>query len=195
MSAGTVRIDLAGTKGGTGTSTYAAAVAILAAKHGRRTLAVDVTGTGDLAALMGLGSRPEAGAVCEVAPNLYVLELEAGAGGADAPGFDLTVWDHGTHRVDGAYLVTDPSYLALRRLMSGPVHAPGIILQDEPGRALGRQDVASVTQLPVVACVPRRSNIARASDAGVLPTRLPEPLELAAAVLLRGIVGSPVVAS
>ena len=45
--------------------------------------------------------------------------------------------------------------------------ATGAVLVEEPGRALGRREVADVLGVPVLATVPVRSSIARVVDAGV----------------------------
>ena len=54
-----------------------------------------------------------------------------------------------------------------------------------PGARLSANDVGEVFDLPVLARVPVKSVIARAVDAGVLATRLPEPLARSANDLLR----------
>lgn len=80
---------------------------------------------------------------------------------------------------DASLIVVRPCYLALRRAvrLEATRRAAGIVLVEEPGRALGTREVADVLGRPVVARIPVRDTIARAVDAGVLPTRLPEPLE------------------
>ncbi|MFM7270995.1 MAG: hypothetical protein ACKO2C_05105 [Actinomycetes bacterium] len=90
---------------------------------------------------------------------------------------------------DAALLVTRPCYLALRRAvrLDATRRSAGIVLVEEPGRALGVREVADVLGRPVVGRVPVRDTIARAVDAGVLVTRLPEPLERAAADALRAV--------
>ena len=82
---------------------------------------------------------------------------------------------------DASLLVVRPCYLALRRAvrLEATRRAAGVVLVEEPGRALGTREVADVLGRPVVARIPVRDTIARAVDAGVLPTRLPEPLERA----------------
>jgi hypothetical protein len=70
-------------------------------------------------------------------------------------------------------LVLRPCYLGLRRALAAPLRPSGIVLVDEPGRALGPDDVGTVLGVPVravVACDPR---VARAVDAGLLVDRLP----------------------
>lgn len=73
-------------------------------------------------------------------------------------------------------LVTRPCYLALRRAVGAPVTPTGVVLVDEPGRALQRSDVESVLGVPVVAEVRVEPGVARAIDAGLLASRLPRPL-------------------
>jgi hypothetical protein len=90
------------------------------------------------------------------------------------------VIDAGTHppvplleRATHSLLVLRPCYLALRRAMVRPAPATGVVLLNEPGRALGRRDVEAVVGVPVVAEVPVEPGIARAVDAGMLSCRLP----------------------
>jgi hypothetical protein len=145
-----------------------------------------------------------------VAPGLGLLprgrgpmgpaRAEAGAALAVAlrdPGF--TVVDAGTaagaalHAVvavaDVALLVTRPCYLALRRAVADPRLGPsaGVILVEEPGRALDAGDVAAVLDRPVVGRFPVRAEIARAVDAGVLRDRLPPALAAPAGAVLASV--------
>src|SRR6266516_781357 len=79
---------------------------------------------------------------------------------------------------DASLVVVRGCYLTLRRAVrAAPLaHASGVVHVAEPGRAIGRRDVAGVLDRPVLAEVPVRTAIARAVDAGLLPTRLPEVL-------------------
>ena len=74
-------------------------------------------------------------------------------------------------------------YLGLRRAVHSPALArtTAAVLLEEPGRSLAARDVSEVLDIPVLARVPVKHPIARAVDAGVLSTRLPEPLARAAA--------------
>ena len=122
----------------------------------------------------------EAGAALGVAlrdPGLTVLD--AGAATAPAVRGALEV-------ADTTLAVMRPCYLALRRAVSDLrlSRAAGVVLLEEPGRALDSEDVAAVLGRPVVARVPVRAEIARAVDAGVLGDRLPLPLATAAAQIL-----------
>lgn len=76
-------------------------------------------------------------------------------------------------------LVIRPCYLALRRAAAMPLRPSGVVVVDEPGRALGPDDVAAALEVPVRAVVPVTEGIARAVDAGLLGARLPRPLERA----------------
>ncbi len=76
-------------------------------------------------------------------------------------------------RVDRSLLVTRPCYLALRRAVRGETRPTGVVLVDEPGRALSQRDVEHALGVPVVAKVSFDPAVARAVDAGLLVTRPP----------------------
>jgi Mrp family chromosome partitioning ATPase len=80
-------------------------------------------------------------------------------------------------RAAESLLVTRPCFLAVRRAVTAPVRASGVILVAEEGRALTANDIESVLGVPVRAQVQVTAQIARAVDAGVLATRLPRSLE------------------
>jgi len=67
--------------------------------------------------------------------------------------------------------------------------ATGAVFVDEGGRALGAHDVANVLGIPVLATVSLRASTARAIDAGVLATRLPDAMARPAREVLRRIGG------
>ncbi len=79
---------------------------------------------------------------------------------------------------DVSLLVTTPCYLALRRaqhyVAEGLVQATGVVVVDQPERALRSSDVEAALGLPVVCTVPYAAPIARAVDAGLLQRRLPQ---------------------
>jgi hypothetical protein len=58
---------------------------------------------------------------------------------------------------------------------------------EEPNRSLGAAEVADVLDRPVLARIPIRPAIARAVDAGVLASRLPDPLARPVARFLVGL--------
>jgi hypothetical protein len=105
---------------------------------------------------------------CGAADRAPALELAAGA----------TV----------SLVVVRPCYLAMRRVLAAPVRPTGVVLIDEPERALRRRDVEDVLGLPVWAELPRDPAVARAVDAGLLAGRVPrsaERLERAALAVAR----------
>ncbi|MBI2710796.1 MAG: hypothetical protein HYX34_14050 [Actinobacteria bacterium] len=77
---------------------------------------------------------------------------------------------------DPSLLVTRGCYLALRRAPLVPCHPTGVVHLQEEGRALAGRDIADVVGAPVVAEVPVEPAVARAVDAGLLPSRLPRGL-------------------
>jgi len=131
----------------------------------------------------------------EVAPRLLLLPRGAVAdrpsaagaalGAALAHGGGLTVCDAGRldaagaqvlEAADASVVVVRGCYLALRRAVGHPAlgRAHGVVLVDEPGRSLGARDVEDVLGAPVLAVVEARAATARAVDAGVLASRMPE---------------------
>ncbi len=80
---------------------------------------------------------------------------------------------------DRSVLVSRACYLAVRRLRSLPLPASEITLVREPRRALGADDVAACTDVPVRTTVAVDPGVARAVDAGLLTSRLPRQLRRA----------------
>ena len=75
-------------------------------------------------------------------------------------------------------IVVRGCYLALRRAARVELtsSAAGAVYVDEPGRSLGARYAHNVLGVPILATVGLRASTARAVDAGVLPTRMPESL-------------------
>ena len=73
-------------------------------------------------------------------------------------------------------LVTRPCFMAIRRAQQSSLRPTGIVLVDEPGRALTSSDVERALGAPVVAEVRLDPAVARAVDAGLLIARLPRSL-------------------
>jgi MinD-like ATPase involved in chromosome partitioning or flagellar assembly len=92
---------------------------------------------------------------------------------------------------DASVIVVRGCYLALRRAvrLELTAAATGAVFVDEGGRALGAHDVANVLGIPVLATVSLRASTARAIDAGVLSTHLPDALARPAREVLRRIGG------
>lgn len=74
---------------------------------------------------------------------------------------------------DHAWLVTRPCYISLRAAAAQPVRPTGIVLVDEPGRALSARDIEASIGAPIVATVLLDPAIARAVDSGLLVARVP----------------------
>lgn len=82
-----------------------------------------------------------------------------------------------------SWLVLRPCYLALRRAVNVRHRVDGIVLVNEPGRALSTRDVAAVLTAPIVAEIDLDPRLSRVVDAGLLATRIPTsmvPLQRAA---------------
>lgn len=92
---------------------------------------------------------------------------------------------------DAALVVIRPCYLGLRAAVADPRlrSSAGVVVVEEPGRALDAEDVGSVLGLPVLGRFPRRAEIARAVDAGVLRDHLPPALASGAATVLDRLAG------
>ncbi|HET8617663.1 MAG TPA: hypothetical protein VFM27_01825 [Acidimicrobiales bacterium] len=73
-------------------------------------------------------------------------------------------------------LVIRPCYLGLRRAMQAPLRPSGVVVVNEPGRALTTDDIRQVIPAPVLAEVPLDPAVARAVDAGMLAGRMPRSL-------------------
>jgi hypothetical protein len=147
-------------------------------------LALLAAGAGDISL-----ASAEAGAALGVAlqadPRITVVDVGVLAVGR-SPALHALV-----EVADASIVVVRGCYLALRRAVRLEVTAnvAGAVFVDEGGRALGAHDVASVLGVPVLATVSLRATTARAVDAGVLSTRLPDALARPAREVLRRIGG------
>lgn len=179
-------IALIGARGGSGTSTVAAVLACQGAIETTVTLtSADPFAMAHLLAV----PAPLPGAAVIVTPNL-TLTVEHDQTASVVP--DLRIVDGGTLTDTGSggdeharYVVLrGPCYLALATLIGrAERNFDGVILLNEPGRAMTANNVAEVTSLPVVATIPVHARVARCIDAGVLTARaanLPELAELRA---------------
>jgi len=85
--------------------------------------------------------------------------------------------EHLVSAADRTWLVTRACYLALRRAVGLEVRPTGVVLVEEPGRALRSRDVESALDAPVVATLALDPAVARAVDAGLLAARLPRLIQ------------------
>ncbi|HBQ51664.1 MAG: hypothetical protein EB035_04565 [Actinobacteria bacterium] len=119
----------------------------------------------------GAGQFDSSANFAELCASLATFDLpvivDAGCG---LPSTDLIA------RASSSLLITRPCYLALRRAAQLNVAPTGVVLVNEPGRALGKRDVESVIGAPVIAEITFDATISRAVDAGLLASRLPNML-------------------
>jgi hypothetical protein len=140
---------------------------------------VDARGVG----LVTRGSGPwppQAGerlaAALALVPGTVVVDAGTVAVAPDgAAGPALALATAATHSL----LVVRSCFLAMRRATALPIRPSGIVLIRELGRSLGARDVEAVLGIGVTAEVPWAPEVARAVDAGLLATRLPEVLSRA----------------
>lgn len=179
-----------GARGGAGTTTVAAAMAVFAGGH----LPTELV-SGDAAPLLAIAA-PDAETTS--IPVTAGLSLVAPAGGAGHPignrtgnltgGGNLVVIDGGNlahpgfagngngNRIE-LVVLRGPCHLGLHTLMSCQERPAGIILVEEKGRSLSERDVEEVLGVPVVVRVPHSEAVARCIDAGLLVARLHQLLE------------------
>lgn len=175
-----IQYHLFGAKGGVGTTTVAASLALMLARKGSTTIrSIDED---SCLAMLGIGRTeyPYGDAIT------YNLSWMTGEGFAAVNDNGINI-DAAADAAGIRLLVTRGCYLALRRAVhsDGLKHIDGIVLVDEPGRALGRREVTDVLGKPIVATIPYKDTVCRAIDAGVLVHRLPEPLERAAKDIIK----------
>jgi len=164
------RITVLGARGGSGTSTIAAALALC----GRSMVTTELATTEPamMSALLGMA-----------APVEYPAEIMAKLALATEPSGtrELTVVDGGTlpnptsapratHELRIGVL-RGPCYLGLCELLATDERLDGIVLIAEAGRALSVRDMADVTGIDVIAVVPASPGVARAIDAGLFAIR------------------------
>jgi MinD superfamily P-loop ATPase len=114
-----------------------------------------------------------------LAPDDQWARLAAALGG-----FENVIIDAGTgcpspalrEAAQQSLLVIRPCFIAIRRAQQLSARPTGIVLVDEPGRALTSRDVEHALGVPVVAEVRLDPAVARAVDAGLLLARLPKSL-------------------
>jgi hypothetical protein len=139
---------------------------------------------GDEPAALAPRAEAEAGAALAVALRDGPVPTLVDAGTADGPAARALL-----EVSDTTLVVVRECYLTLRRAVRHPAlgRATGLVLVQEPGRAIGATEVADVLGRPIVARVPVREGIARAVDAGVVARRLPDPIARPAAAALRAV--------
>jgi MinD-like ATPase involved in chromosome partitioning or flagellar assembly len=217
-------ITVHATKGGQGVTTITAALGVLHAQAGQRTLLID-TG-GDLPAVL---SKPEPLSVGLVDylidPNITVDDITVNIGdnldivtsgtgpitfttytyGLITGGlgdYDTAIIDAGTcatewnQHADRNVFVTRPCYVAVRRAIHLPRRPTEVLFMAESGRALSAHNIEVVLGVPVTATVPVDIETARIIDAGILGSRMPQKMSRVLAALVNAAASlSEVVAS
>lgn len=168
-------------KGGQGCSTVAAITALSLSQ----TVPTLIVGGEDMPALLG-ASVPMDG----YAPVTDRLELVIEPGGLSNHGqideYDHVVIDNvDVLLANSTYLVTKCCYLALSAAVRLRQHYDGIVVLEEPARALTPYDVARALSQPVVATVPWDPAVARSIDAGLLTSHVPTSASRALGPLVR----------
>ncbi|MGI8808223.1 MAG: hypothetical protein ACR2KK_10345 [Acidimicrobiales bacterium] len=175
-------ITLTGARGGHGTTTTAAALALYAAGHVPTALVSrDPVAT---AALIGvplpvfdewvqvtpaLVLTPDPTVTGDLRPEIVVIDAGPGPSATEPAA-------RGEHYV----VLRGPCYVAVATVLAAPPrHVDGIILVAEPKRSLTARDVTEVLDLPVVATVNASPDVARTIDAGLLVARLHRLRDLA----------------
>jgi CobQ/CobB/MinD/ParA nucleotide binding domain len=197
-------ITVHATKGGQGATTITAALGVLHAQAGQRTLLID-TG-GDLPAILGKPEQLSVGladylidpnitlddVTINIDENLHIVTRGTGpitfttytygliTGGLGE--YDRVIVDAGTsadewnQHADRNVFVTRPCYLAVRRAIHLPTRPTDVVCMAEPGRALSAHDIEAVLGVPITATVPVEVDTARIIDAGILGSRMPRHL-------------------
>jgi len=174
----TKTISLWSPKGGQGVSTVAVGLAAAFQKHGSVQLVA--SDPGDLLSICGMYRGSSVHDTWEVdGSNLTISKVVFG------DKYDYRIYDQGTdpdHHEDGLnLLVTKACYLSLshfvaaRSRMDFP-RLDGVILIEEAGRTLREEDLAAITELPMVGKIPVEYaiGIMRAVDSGLLLHRVPQ---------------------
>lgn len=170
-------VVVSGARGGQGTTTVAAALALFASGARQSILVASEPET----AARVLGVAVPAERCVEVTSRLRLASILPAAGD-DTVVIDGGHLGHGVVAPAGAshwVVLRGPCYLALASLLEAPVRPDGIILVAETGRSLTAIDASDITGLPVVATVTASPAVARAIDAGILPARISRLPELA----------------
>jgi AAA domain len=156
-------VNVIAAKGGVGTSTTAAMIAVSLATTGSRVVVLDTTGTGDVSAIVADGSLTIA----------VVMPTET-----EAETIDFLIVDHavpvGPTEPDLPaginLLVTTNDYLAVRRSLSARIIVHALVILENPDSHLVTGDVHAVLGIgPEQTLVVRRDPvIAQYLDAGML---------------------------
>ena len=162
-------------KGGSGTSTVAAATALKLSEQGSTVLLIDNGRQSSLAAILGL-SEPDIGEAVPVNSRVDLMRVQAvGDIPQESQDHDVIVIDTQFPAEVGAdklFLVMRNCYLSARLHVGSKMKWDGLVINHETDRPLTPNDIQMVVGTPVVAVVKVSAEIARATDAGIMPSRL-----------------------
>ncbi len=171
-------VNILGAKGGVGTSTTAAMIAVSLATTGVHVVMVDQPETGDVSAIVTNGS--------------LTIRTDMPTG-VEAETIDFVIIDHKANPRNDQHetsetshinlLVTTNCYLAVQRVISTPVVVHGLVIRRDPQRILTVNDIHAVTAIGpartlVIDDDPRIARLVDAGGIGV-SNRLIRRLQLA----------------
>jgi hypothetical protein len=154
-------VNVIGAKGGVGTSTTAAMIAVSLATTGSTVVVVDRTGTGDVSAIVADGS--------------LTIRVDMPTP-TEAETIDYCIVDHPTQTEPSSgtnLLVLTNSFLAAASAARFPAHVHGLIIHADRESQLTVADIHSVLAIPPerTLVIPYASEIARLVDSGTLASR------------------------
>ena len=171
-------IEVSASKGGVGTSTISACLAIGLAQTGKKVLLVDMSKRGDCFALTGVSLT--SGIVESFVDGMSMTHIATSplASGVDKS-YDHVIYDAGTnglqdYAVSGnvyRLAIAPNAYTALRNMTTIVRGYDAMVSVITEGNALNAKDVEQVMGLTALAQMPIKPEISRAIDAGMLFTR------------------------
>jgi CobQ/CobB/MinD/ParA nucleotide binding domain len=160
-------VNVLGAKGGVGTSTTAAMIAVSLGTTGSHVVVVDRTGTGDVSAT--------------VSDGLLTLRTDMPSE-REAEHIDYVIVDHPANatepHVSGTnLLVTTNCYLAVRRSLHTTFAIHGLVVMHQPARTLDINDMHAVLAIPAERMLkiihdPYVSKLIDAGLVGTIPNRV-----------------------
>ena len=172
-------INLISAKGGQGVTTTAVLLAKGFMSQGQKVLLIDRE-DGDLRSMLNISSSFGDGEIHPISSDmrLYLTVSDLDKIEIDGFGFDVVISDgfdpDETFPDTENIVVTQPCYIALSRLvrLNFDQIAKGVIVVRPANRVLTDRDVANVVGVRLLATINMTPEVARASDAGVLSSRL-----------------------
>jgi len=169
-------------KGGQGTTTTAAAIAILTSER-HQTAIIEATPHHDLFGILAMSNR-ETGTVCDASETLLAVEsdnvIESYEKIKNLGDVEFLIIDWGTTKptipADVTLGVLRTSYLPARRWTATQMQADAIICINHAEDALTPKDIANATGVTRYTPIMFHHKVERTVDAGLFLHRLPEVL-------------------